>query len=126
MGKSYLAVPTDMMLNSRFWLSPKRDILANNKPGSRWYRLPTAEIVYNIFQNRGETFEEEGYTHDSEKELEIEEGYCSVIMASLLHLPRHTADISDQHPDPDSLGRSLSRRYHSRYRRLGFIHLISL
>jgi hypothetical protein len=114
-----------MALNTRFWLSPKRDILANNKPGSQWYRLPTAEIVYNIANNGAETFEEEGYMHHWDKEYVIEE-YSSLMMASLLHLQRYTTDISDQHPGPDSLGLRLPRRRHSRNRRLGPINYISL
>jgi hypothetical protein len=123
-GKSYLPVD-DVALNTRFWLSPKRDILANNRPGSKWYRLPTAEIVYNTVHNDAETFEDEGYTHHWDKEYE-NEGYSALMMASLFHLQRHTTDILDQHPNPDSLGRSLSRRGYSRYQRLGPINYTSV
>jgi hypothetical protein len=57
--------------------------LANNKPGRKWYRLPTAEIVYDISNLGTDTFEEEGYMHDSEKEFEVPEAYSSVIMVGL-------------------------------------------
>jgi len=50
-----------MKLISRYYISSKRDLLADNHPGHPWYRLPTIEIANKLRGGELEPMDDEGY-----------------------------------------------------------------
>jgi hypothetical protein len=56
----------------RYYISPHRDILANNHPGQPWYRIPCIGVAGQLCDGELEPIEEEGtFYEDKEEEWSI-------------------------------------------------------